>query len=661
MMVLSAFDSAGGAAVASDDPFWTGREDASIFAKAQTDGLARSQAALATLRKVRGKRTIENTLRPYDDALFELDGVASRCSLIENVHPQADVRAAAEKASQDAATAWTALSLDRGVYDALAALPSPKDAETRYYLEKTLRDFRLSGVDKDEETRKRIGQLREELVEIGQEFARNIREPRSLCARDASELSGLPADYVSRHAPDEHGLIWLTTDYPDAMPVFSYARSDSLRRAMYTEYNNRGYPKNLAVLDRLIARRHELANLLGFPSWAEYITADKMVGSARRASDFVDEIAAASAPRAAREYDALLAEKRREQPGAEAVQPWESTYWSERVRDARYAFDSQSVRPYFPFPRVKQGVLDVASRLFGVTFRQVPGAPVWHPSVECWEMVEHGSVLGRFYLDLFPRADKYKHAAQFDIRAGVLSRHLPEAALVCNLPGGTPGDPGLMEHSDVRTFFHEFGHLLHNMFAGRHRWAGVAGIRTEHDFVEAPSQMLEEWTLDPAVLQTFARHHETGEAIPAELVQRMKRAQEFGKGLSVRRQMALARTSLSYYDRPPAQVDTDALYREISQKYLPYPIVEGTHFQCSFGHLDGYSAVYYTYMWSLVIAKDLFAQFDAKDLLDPRVPRRYRERILEPGGSAPAAQLLEHFLGRPFDRKAWETWLNEGE
>jgi thimet oligopeptidase len=661
MIFLSSLEATAGAPRPSDPPFWTGREDAAAFANAQGRRLQAAQTHIDALLKVKGKRTAENTLEPYDRAVFELDSAASHSALVENVHPDEPLRGAAEKTSQEAAAAWTRLSLHRGVYEALAAVPAETaDAETRHYLQKTLRDFRLSGVDKDEKSRERIARLREELVQIGQEFSRNIRgDRRTVYVRDAGELTGLPADYIERHKPDERGVIRITSDYPDVFPVFAYARSDSLRRAVYMEYNNRGCPNNLDVLDRMLARRHELANLLGFATWADYVTADKMVGRAATASAFIDRVVDASGPKASAEYERLLAAKRREQPEATAVEGWESSYWAEQVRQAEYAFDSQAMRPYFPFAQVKQGLLDLSSRLFGVTFRRIEGAPVWHPSVECWEMLEDGEVIGRFYLDLFPRANKYNHAAQFDIRAGVKDRHLPEAALVCNFPGGEPGDAGLMEHKDIETFFHEFGHLLHSLFAGGHRWAGVAGIRTEHDFVEAPSQMLEEWTWDPPVLATFARHHETGELIPAEMVRQMKRANEFGKGLLVRRQMALARTSLAYHDRPPDRVSTDALFREISEKYLPYRVVEGTHFQCAFAHLDGYSAVYYTYMWSLVIAKDMLAQFDSKNLLDPSIARRYREQILMPGGSAPAGELLTRFLGRPFNDEAWVRWLNE--
>ncbi len=641
-------------------PFFTGRETATSFLEEQQDRIARAEHLVEKIRQLRAA-TDFSALQLYDDALFELDSAASQSSLVENVHPEPDVRAAAETAGQRLAAAWTAVSLDRDVYDALAAVKTDSaDEETRHYLRKTLRDFRLAGVDKDAATRARITELRQELVAIGQEFERGIREDRRfVTVDDAAQLEGLPADYIARHPLGEKGQVTISTDYPDALPVFSYARSERLRRALYMEYMNRAYPRNMAVLDRLLARRHELAGLLGFSTWADGITADKMVGSPARASEFIDSVVAASADRSAREYELMLSRKRREDPQAKAIEAWEATYWFERVRRTDYDFDAQSVRPYFPFARVKEGLLAVCSRLFGISFRPKKDAPVWHPSVECWEVLEEGELRGRFYLDLFPRPGKYTHAAHFDIRPGVSGRHLPEAALVCNFPGGNENDPGLLEHGDVRTFFHEFGHLLHSLFAGGRPWAGVAGIRTEHDFVEAPSQMFEEWTFDPRVLATFARHHETGEPIPAALVRQMKRASEFGKALAVRRQMVLARTSLSYHDRSPSQVDTDAVHRKISREYLPYTPAGGTHFQCAFGHLDGYSAVYYTYMWSLVIAKDLFAQFDPSNLLDPAVARRYREAILAPGGGAPAAELLERFLGRPWSTTAWQRWLEE--
>jgi len=210
----------------------------------------------------------------------------------------------------------------------------------------------------------------------------------------------------------------------------------------------------------------------------------------------------------------------------------------------------------------------------------------------------------------------------------------------------------------VNTMFHEFGHLMHAILAGNHRWCGVGGIRTERDFVEAPSQMLEEWMRDPKVLQTFAKHYQSGGLVPTEMVINMQRAQDFAKGLHLRRQLVYADLSLSIYDRDPARVDLDAMMKGMVAKYQPFPFVEGTHFYDSFGHLNGYSAAYYTYQWSLVIAKDMFSQFNKADLLDPAVSMRYRRTVLEPGGSAPAADLVKNFLGRPFSFDAYKQWLD---
>jgi thimet oligopeptidase len=647
----------------SDAPFWTGKPDAATFLKGNEARIEMAKKSVAKMLAVKGKRTIENTLRPWDDASLYLDMAGSQASLIENVHPDSTLRTTAEELSQKVSAYATELSLDRRAYDALAAMDlTGADAETKFYVERELRDFRLAGVDKDDATRKKVKELRDELVKIGQEFDRNIRDDvRTITVKDAKELDGLPADYIANHKPDAAGVITLDINYPDYVPAMTYAKNDDLRHRFYMEYNNRAHPKNMDVLTRLITKRAELANLLGFSSWADYITANKMVGSAKNVREFIDKIVEASGRKANDDYNVLLARKRLDDPKAPTLNAWETGYYSELVRRSDYDFDSQSVRPYFPYDRVKQGVLDVTSTLFGVSFKRLADAPVWHPDVECWEMFEDGRLAGRFYLDMHPREDKFNHAAQFDVRTGLKDRQIPEAALICNFPGGKEGDPGLMEHGDVETFFHEFGHLIHTLFAGRHEWIGTGGIRTEHDFVEAPSQLLEEWVWDPAVLATFARHHETNEPIPASLVKKAKRASEFGKGLQVRRQMVYADLSLSYYNRDPKTVDLDGQMKDLVARYQPFPYVDGTHFQCAFGHLDGYSAVYYTYMWSLVIAKDMYSMFDRSNMLAPGIAKKYRDTVLAPGGSMPAAKLVENFLGRPFDFKAYETWLNEDE
>ena len=650
------------APVSDNAPFWTGTPDASQFRSRIEGRLALAQKALDKMLATKGARTIANTLVPFDEISRQLDMAGSQSGLVEEVSPDSATRATAESMSQEISKFVTDLSLNRQLYDALSAMPlAEADAETRYYVEKTLRDFRLSGVDKDQASRDKIKKLQEELVLVSQEFGRNIREDKTTVTCMPADLEGCPQDFIDRHKPGADGKVTLTVEYPDFIPVSTYAKSDDLRRRMYMAYQNRAYPKNMDVLDRMRQKRFELATALGFTNYADCVMADKMAGNAATARAFVDRVVAASGERQQREYAQLLARKQKDVPGAKEVNFWESGYYSEQVRKSEYDFDSQQMRPYLPYEQVKQGVLDVAAKLFGVEFRRVANAPVWDPSVECYEMYDGGKLAGRFYLDMHPRDNKYNHAAQFDIRTGIEGRQVPEAALICNLPGGEPGDPGLCEYGDVNTFFHEFGHLLHNMFAGHHRWVGTGGIRTEHDFVEAPSQLLEEWMKSPEVLATFAKDPKTGQTVPADLVKRMNRANSFGKGLQVRRQMVYAGVSLGCYDRDPAGVATDQLLADLVKKYQPFPFVDGTHFQCAFGHLDGYSAVYYTYMWSLVIAKDLFSKFDSAHLLEPGAAKAYRQAVLAAGGSKPAAAMVHDFLGRDFNEQAWKKWLDSDE
>lgn len=642
-------------------PFLQGITSVETYENQQNQFLKDAQVQLDNLLVVKGKRTIENTLTIFDRLQNDLEQAGSQLSLIENVHPDSAFRAVSEKLSQKVSAFATQLSLNRKVYDAINSIDiTHADQETKYYIERTLLGFRLSGIDKDEVTREKIRKVNEELVLISQNFTRNTNNGvRTITVKNESELEGMPIDFIKGKKKNADGSITLTTNYPDALPIFKYAKNDDVRKQMYIAYNTRAYPENMSVLDNMIAKRFELANLIGYDSWADYITADKMIGSAKNAADFIEKISTASDKKAKDEYQLLLDFKRKSDPNATIVNTWESTYLSEQYKNENYQFNSQLVRPYLPYPQVKQGLLDLTSKLFGVTFVRNYNTPVWDSSVECWEMMENGKIIGRLYLDMHPRPNKYNHAAQFGIRSGAKDKQIPEAALVCNFPAPTKEDPALMEFGDVQTFFHEFGHLIHTLFSGNQKWVGIGGIKNEWDFVEAPSQMLEEWTWDPKVLGTFAKHYQTGEVIPVEMIKKMKAASEYGKGMNVKTQMFYAKLSLSCYDQNPSLVNTDELVKTLREKYTPFKHVPGTHMQTAFGHLDGYSAIYYTYMWSLVIAKDMFSKFDKTNLLDTKLSMEYRNKVLTPGGSKPAAELVKDFLGRPYNFSSWEKWLNE--
>jgi thimet oligopeptidase len=641
-------------------PLWADRPDAAALTRSTERRIANARRLIHGLLADPGPRTVENTLARYEQALRAVELGYSRAHLAAGLLPDSATRAAGEKGEQAVKRFWAELDLSRPLYDAIGAVDLTKaDGETRYWVAKRLRRFRLNGVDQPAAARAAIVALRDSIAALEQTFSRNILEDVDTVDAAAADLDGLPADYVARHPARADGRVALTTAYPDVFPVLSFARSDDLRRRMLFAFNNRAYPANAGVLDSLLAARYRLAQLLGYSTWADVATADKMIETPHNASVFIDRTVAASATAAAHDHAELLARKRRDQPGATAVHPWERTYWAQVVRKEAYAFDAQAVRAYFPYDSVQRGILDLTARIFGVSFRRAPEIPVWHPSVEAWEMVENGQLAGRFYLDMHPRAGKYSHAAVFPGRFGTRDGRMPEGILVANLPGGEAGDPGLMEYGDVRTFLHEFGHLIHALSANRTRWTELSMLQLEWDFIEAPSQMLEEWLWDPATLARFARHYDTGRPIPAELVVRMKRATDFGKGLDVRRQMTFARISLALHDRSPEGLAQDSVVHAVEAAYLPFPPMGDTHFQAGFDHLTGYSAYYYTYMWSSVIAKDLFSGFDPARLLAPGAARAYREKVLAPGSSAPAAQLIQNFLGRPFSFDAWERWMRE--
>jgi thimet oligopeptidase len=660
LLLAAAAPSAGQTPVIA--PFTQGVTDADSLKTVIEARLARARRLLDELLAVQGTRTVANTLVPYDELSGELFSASSHGRVVAALHPEEAMRRTGEDLNRAASAFASEITLRADVYAALKAIDvRGADKKTRFYLQRELKEFQLAGVDRPADVRTRIQSLRDGLTTAMDDFARNIAQsPRQVTVTSAAELDGLPADFIARHKPDANGTITLTTDPNDQRPVLIYAKNEDLRRRMLLAAGNIAAPENIPVLATILRVRHELATLLGYPNWAAYDMASRMAGDVKTVSDFIDRVVAASGAKAERELDELTRRKRQDFPGS-ALNLWDRQYYSELVRRASYDFDSQAVRPYFPFEAVLEGVLDVTGTIFGLTYVPVTNVPVWHPSVRVFEVRSGSTLVGRVYLDLHGRPNKRASGANVaTLHHGQAGRSIPEVVLAASLPGGEPGDPGLMTHDDVRTLFHEFGHVVHRVAGGHQPWQKLSSVGMERDFTEAPSQMLEEWVWDPRTLATFARHYQTGASIPAALVTQMRRASEFGQGLDVRGQMLLARVSLSYHDRDPRSLDQAALWKQIHNQYVPIPFVEGTNRQASFPHIGqaGYASAYYTYMWSLVIAKDLFGAFAAEDLTTPGTARRLRERVFEPGSSKRASELVSDFLGRPFRFEAWERWLN---
>jgi len=644
---------------------WVGNPDAAQ-AQAWADAhLAAAQAQVDALLAVKGTRTVENTLRAFDEAHREMDLAGSGAALLTNASPKKELRDVGDEVSQKVSAQATALGLNPDVYHALQEVDASKaDAATKYYLQHALLEYRLSGIDKDAATRERVRKLSDQLTIESLHFQRNIAESQGkVVVKDAAELDGLPADYIARHPAAADGTITLTTDEPDYRPVMTYAKSDDLRKRLYLAYNERAYPANGELLKQVLATRAELAKELGFASWAELATVDKLIKNPANVRALLAELDKAAKPVATKEYAEILAFAQKRQPGLTVIPAYSAGYWMEQYQREAYGFDSQAVRAYFPFPEVQQGVLDTAARLFHVKFVEVKGLELWDASVTVFDVVDGaeagGKKLGRIYLDMHPREGKNKWFNAGTIVTGLGQRQLPEARLNGNFSGGSDGDPGLMQYSDVVTFFHEFGHMMHAVLGSHQEYAGTSSFNVEWDFVEAPSQMLEEFFHDKTIVDSFAKNYKTGEVLPDDLFAKMLRADAFGRGIGYERQISLANYALELHDRAPEQVDIAAMWKQAAIDGGPWQWVDGNYGFATFTHLIGYSSNYYTYSLSKVIALDFFNQFDKKNLLDGPAAMRYRKTVLEPGGSMSANDLVKGFLGRPQSYEAFRAWMNE--
>jgi thimet oligopeptidase len=610
--------------------------------------VARSTALRTALEKAPISSGLAN-LTAYDKLSQVIGDGSGEVGFYREVGMTAAARSAGEKCEVRMASESTKVSLSRPIYERLKAVKVPAgDTSTELYLTRTLQGFERAGIALDPAGRAKAQALTDEVSALTTTFAANIPKGQRSITATPAELDGLPQDFIDAHKPGPDGKITLKTDYTDYIPVMTYAKNGALRERFYREYSQRAFPANEQVLRDLINKRDELAKLVGRPNYATLNFEDRMLNTPAKVQALMDDMASAAKPAADRDYAKKLGLLQQLQPGATKLEPWDNGYVSNLVQKQSYGYDTQEARKYFAYDKVRDGILKLTEDMFGVDIRPW-NTPRWDKLVEAYEMYDHGKLIGRFYFDSHPRPGKYEHANAVPLRTGVKGQ-IPVAALVMNLPAGN----NLMEHGDVETFLHEYGHLLHYIFAGQdQRWAGQSGIATEWDFVEAPSQMLENWVFDYETLKPFAVDAK-GNTIPRDLVEKMNRARYFSIGMDDMRQLGLTNISLQYYLRPAPENLGDAA-RAADAKYDPLPPAPFSQMQDAFSHLAGYGAAYYTYRWSIVIADDMFTQFEAHGLRDRATADRYRKLVLAPGGTKPAAELVADFLGRPISIDAYRA------
>ena len=608
-------------------------------------------AAAATL-------TWERTLGHLDDAFLSISNASELPYLLGVAHPSEDVRTAAQECEKKTDEVETGLYLDERlarVVVAYAAKGESLSEERQRFLEHVVRELRRRGAELDEKGKARLRELNQELTELGQRFVAEIGATTHQIELAPEQLRGLPESFKKAHPPRSDGKVVVNTDYPDYYPFVTYAADRNLARDLFVKFTNRGGDANVARLDRILALRHEKAQLVGYAHWADYATEPRMAKNAASALGFLTRVHSAIEPAIATEFRDFGAEFQKAVPDPSRAMIEADRYFvADRIKSQRLSLDSKLLADYFEVDAVTRGLLAITAEMYGLEYAPLEGVQ-WHESVKGYEVRSGGRSIARFYLDLAPRANKYKHAAMFGIRTGKTlsdgTRQTPIAALVCNFP--PPGEP--MPHDQVVTYFHEFGHVLHHILTEA-ELASFAGTNTVRDFVEAPSQMFEEWAWSPEALGRFARHAKTGQPLPQAMLTAMERSRRFGIALHTERQLFLANLDLAYHTTTPP-FDTTQVLERVHKKEFSFRYVKGTHFQSSFGHLIGYDAGYYGYQWSLALAYDALDRFKKAGLFDKETAAAWKKHVLTRGGSRDERTMLREFLGREPSEAAYVAFL----
>ncbi len=629
---------------------------------AMKNAIAKANAALDQVgAQDPSSATFKSTVVALDDVTYEASLAANRATLIKETNTNPAMRTAAEnavKAFQD----W-AVGVDyrEDVYKAIKAFADthPKlSGEDEKLLRETLRDYRRAGLELPPEQRKEVEELRKELSKLGTDFDTNIVKSNAPVMFSKADLDGLPESFFAspgiKTGDDVYTVMANVTWQFNT--VQENAKNEATRKQLYVIRETLAKNTNVTLLNQMLALRNEIALRLGYKSWDDYQTEVKMAKTGTNAEKYINDLVTGIQPK----FDSEVAELQKlkaadtNDPNAK-IMVWDWRYYSNQLNKQKYTVDKEALRAYFPFQKVLDGMFNIYQSIFGLKFEKIVAPYKWIDDLQLYLVADSatGEPLGMFYLDMFPREGKFNHFAQFDIISGKLLSNgkyqRPTVALLCNFPPASGDAPSLMTHQDVETLFHEFGHALHSIVT-RAKYGRFAGTHVPGDFVEAPSQMLQNWVWDKKVLDTFAAdYRDPSKKIPAEIVRKLNDAKLANAGVLYRRQFAFASLDLALHDPHPEEMpyDSVAISNPILEKVF-LPIDPNTTFVSYFGHLNGYDAGYYGYAWADAIAADMATVFEkAKDgYLDKQAGMKLRREIYEPGDSRDVNESIEKFLGR---------------
>jgi thimet oligopeptidase len=624
-----------------------------------------------------GLVTFANTIRALDDLGHEAEKVANRMELLKETSTQGAVRDAATEGIKRLQEWAVGLLYREDVYRSVKAFADtrPKlEGEEARLLEETLRDYRRAGLHLPKAEREEIERLRKEEAKLSTDFQSNITKAQQPVKFSRAELAGVPESFLAmkgiQTGPDEYTVMANITFHVQA--VQENARREDVRKRLYTIRSNLARAENLRLLQQLVELRDRIARRLGYATWADYQIEPRMARKAQAAREFLEQLKAGLQPKFAAELAEFQQLKAAETGDPNArIHVWDMAYYMNQLKKQRYTVDAEQLRAFFPYERVLAGMFDIYQSIFGLKFDEVTPPYKWTEDLKLYAVsdADTGEPLGLFYLDMFPREGKFNHYAQFGLISGKKLAdgryQRPVAALVCNFPPPQPDKPSLLKHDEVETLFHEFGHAIHTLVT-RARYSRFAGTSVPRDFVEAPSQMLENWVWEKSVLDRFAADYcDPTRRIPQDILDKLKESRLAVEGSRYRRQLSLGLADLALHTqvREGSGVDVLKLSNQIlSDVYMPVP--EDTAFVAYFGHMAGYDAGYYGYAWADAIAADLATVFESapNGYLDKSAGMRLRHEIYEPGNSREVSESIRIFLGRdrsiqPFLRQIGVTAL----
>lgn len=655
--------------LAAENPFNVGLNEPFDYANVNGDAIAEFvdyeiERALQTLEAIKAESTptLENTFLPYDASANKISQANNNAFMLYWTSTDSTTRAMGIKYSQKLDSFATAIASDKDLFNQFKSFTDSDEyaglnERRKRFVNDIIDQFEHAGVNLESDKLDQVKTIKAEITDLTSQYSTNMNTANLTLTINAAEAEGLPDNFKEKYIKED-GTFEIPVMPSTRGPVMQNATNPETRKAYLVLYSTRGADKNMAILDQLIQKRHQLGKLMGYDSYAAYNLVPKMAKDPATVWNFIDGLVAESKEKALKDVE-ILKEARASMDQVSKETPldaWDIRYYGNQILKTQYQVDNEKIREYLPMDECLAGMFELYQELLGVEFKKIENASVWHEDVDAYEVYENGNLKGRFYLDLFPRPYKESWFYAVPLSTGKQMEdgyEVPVAMLLGNFTKPTDKLPSMITHGELSTLFHEFGHIMDSMsYEGEYHLQA----RTKSDFVEAMSQIFENWIWDYDILSSFAKHYETGEVLPKQLFDNMINAKNVNSGIGAQAALRSCMYDMMIYNKydPDKGLDTDQLWKDIdAQMGIVDWYIEGTHPQACWIHINTHPVYYYGYLWSEVYAQDMFTVFEKNGLRDQDTGVRYRKLILANGSQRSVDDAVEEFLGRPMNNKAY--------